>query len=280
MIKIKSCFNFVATINNKGEVKMRIPMYQVDAFTDKQFKGNPAAVCPLTEWITDGLMQNIAAENNLSETAFFVKKEHEYELRWFTPKVEVDLCGHATLASAYVLFAYLDKTSRKVIFHSKSGMLEVWREEDLLSMFFPSREGEKSEIPEALIKGLGKRPKEVYKSRDYMAVFETEQEIMDLSLNMDELKKVNGLGVIATAKGNEVDFVSRFFAPKEGIDEDPVTGSAHCTLVPYWKKVLGKNEFVALQLSPRRGKLFCADLDDMVKISGNAVSYLEGDINV
>ena len=259
---------------------MRIPIYQIDAFTNEQFKGNPAAVCPLTEWIKDDLMQDIAAENNLSETAFLVKKDHEYELRWFTPKGEVDLCGHATLASAYVIFTYLDKKIMKVIFHTKSGMLEVSREGSLLTMIFPSREGEKCEAPEALIKGLGKRPKEIYQSRDYMAVFETEQEIISLDLNMDELKKLDGLGVIVTAKGNEVDFVSRFFAPKVGIDEDPVTGSAHCTLVPYWKRVLGKNEFVALQLSERGGKLFCADLGEMVKISGEATSYLEGHINV
>ena len=259
---------------------MRIPIYQIDAFTKEQFKGNPAAVCPLAAWIKDDLMQDIAAENNLSETAFFVKKDHEYELRWFTPKGEVDLCGHATLASAYVIFIYLDKKIMKVIFHTKSGMLEVSREGSLLTMIFPSREGEKCEAPEALIKGLGKRPKEVYQSRDYMAVFETEQEIMNLDLNMDELKKLDGLGVIVTAKGNEVDFVSRFFAPKVGIDEDPVTGAAHCTLVPYWKRVLGKNEFVALQLSERGGKLFCADLGEMVKISGEATSYLEGHINV
>ena len=259
---------------------MRIPIYQIDAFTNEQFKGNPAAVCPLAEWIKDDLMQDIAAENNLSETAFFVKKDHEYELRWFTPKGEVDLCGHATLASAYVIFTYLDKKIIKVIFHTKSGMLEVSREGSLLTMIFPSREGEKCEAPEALIKGLGKRPNEVFQSRDYMAVFETEQEIMSLDLNMDELKKLDGLGVIVTAKGNEVDFVSRFFAPKVGIDEDPVTGSAHCTLVPYWKRVLGKNEFVALQLSERGGKLFCADLGEMVKISGEATSYLEGHINI
>ena len=259
---------------------MRIPIYQIDAFTNKQFKGNPAVVCPLEEWMNDDLMQDIAAENNLSETAFFVKKNNEYELRWFTPKEEVDLCGHATLASAYVIFTYLDKTTMKVIFNTKSGILEVFKEGSLFSMIFPSREGEKCEFSDALIKGLGKRPKEVYKSRDYMAVFETEQEIMNLDLNMDELKKLDGLGVIVTAKGNEVDFVLRFFAPKIGIDEDPVTGSVQCTLIPYWKKVLGKNEFVAMQLSKRGGKLSCADLGKMVKISGEAVSYLEGYINI
>jgi len=259
---------------------MRIPIYQIDAFTNEQFKGNPAAACPLEEWIKDDLMQKIAAENNLSETAFFVKKHNKYELRWFTPKEEVDLCGHATLASAYVIFTYLDKTMMNIKFNTKSGILEVSKEGSLLSMIFPAREGEKCEVPEALIKGLGKRTKEVYKSRDYMAVFETEKEIMNLELNMDELKKLDGLGIIVTAKGNEVDFVSRFFAPKAGIDEDPVTGSAHCTLVPYWKNVLSKNEFVALQLSKRGGKLFCADLGEMVKISGEATSYLEGYIDV
>lgn len=259
---------------------MRIPIYQIDAFTDKQFKGNPAAVCPLTEWITEELMQNIAAENNLSETAFFVKKDNEYELRWFTPKTEVDLCGHATLASAFVVLNYLDKKKEKIIFNTRSGRLEVSKKDKLLSMIFPSREGKKTEIPEALIKGLGKKPKEAYKSRDYMAVFETEEEVKNLSLNIDELVKLDGLGVIATAKGNKVDFVSRFFAPKEGIDEDPVTGSAHCTLVPYWTKIFGKSKFTALQLSQRGGRLFCVDLGDRVEISGEAISYLNGYINV
>jgi len=259
---------------------MRIPIYQIDAFTNEQFKGNPAAVCPLNEWIEDDVMQKIAAENNLSETAFFVKKEDEYELRWFTPKGEIDLCGHATLASAYVIFTYLDQNLKVVKFHTQSGLLEVSKDGSLLTLSFPSRAGEKCDIPEELIKGLGKAPKEVYKSRDYLVIFDTEQDIIGLELNMEELKKLDGFGVIATAKGKEVDFVSRFFAPKAGIDEDPVTGSTHCTLVPYWKKILNKNEFVALQLSERGGKLYCTDLGDTVKISGEAVSFLEGYINV
>ena len=262
------------------ELEMRIPIYQIDAFTNVQFKGNPAAVCPLEAWISDDLMQKIAAENNLSETAFFVKKGHDYELRWFTPKGEIDLCGHATLATAYVIFTYLDNSIAKVKFHTISGVLEISKKGSLLSMIFPSREGVICEIPEALINGLGKKPIEVYKSRDYMAVFETEQDILNLELNMGELKKLDTFAVIATAKGNEADFVSRFFAPKAGVDEDPVTGSAHCTLVPYWKNKLKKNEFVALQLSERGGKLYCADLGKMVKISGEATSYLEGYINV
>lgn len=259
---------------------MKIPIYQIDAFTGMLFKGNPAAVCPLSEWLEDGLMKNIASENNLSETAFFVKKQDEYELRWFTPEAEVDLCGHATLAGAYVIFTYLEKTLNKVIFNTKSGRLEVDREENLLSMIFPTREGERSEAPEALVKGLGKRPKEVYKSRDYMAVFETEQEIVSLNLNMSELIKLDGLGVIATARGDEADFVLRFFAPKMGVVEDPVTGSAQCTLVPYWRKILGKNKLIASQLSKRGGKLTCTDLGNRVKIAGEAVSYLEGYINI
>lgn len=259
---------------------MRIPIYQIDAFTNVQFKGNPAAVCPLKEWISNDLMQKIAAENNLSETAFFVKVEDDYELRWFTPKGEIDLCGHATLASAYVIFTYIDNNITNIKFNTMSGILEVSREGNLISMIFPSREGEKCEAPEALVKGLGKMPIEVYKSRDYMAVFENEQDILNLELNMDELKKLDVLGVIATAKGNEVDFVSRFFAPNAGVDEDPVTGSAHCTLVPYWKKKLHKNEFVALQLSERGGKLYCSDLGKNVKMSGETAAYLEGFINV
>jgi len=259
---------------------MRIPIYQIDAFANEQFKGNPAAVCPLDEWIKDDVLQKIAAENNLSETAFFVKKDHEYELRWFTPKSEIDLCGHATLASAFVIFTYLDKDAKNIKFNTKSGLLEVNKDEDLLTLVFPSREGEVCATPEALVKGLGKEPNEVYKARDYLAVFDSEQDIMNLKLNMDELKKLDAFGVIVTAKGNEVDFVSRFFAPKAGVDEDPVTGSAHCTLVPYWKRKLNKQELVALQLSERGGTLYCTDLGEKVKISGEAVSYLEGYIQV
>ncbi|WP_416150350.1 PhzF family phenazine biosynthesis protein [Salipaludibacillus sp. HK11] len=259
---------------------MKIPIYQIDAFTSDQFRGNPAAVCPLKAWIKDDLMQKIAAENNLSETAFFVKKDNGYELRWFTPEDEVDLCGHATLAAAYVICTYLDENISDITFHTQSGILEVFKNGSLFTLVFPSREGEKCDPPEALVKGLGKAPKEVYLSRDYMAVYETEQDILSLDLNMDELKKLDGLGVIVTAKGNKVDFVSRFFVPKAGINEDPVTGSAHCTLIPYWKKVLNKTDLEALQLSERGGKLYCVDSGETVKISGEAVAYLEGHINI
>ena len=235
---------------------MKIPIYQVDTFTSELFKGNPAAVCPLRGWLEDDLMQNIARENNLSETAFFVKKGDEYELRWFTPKGEVDLCGHATLASAYVIFTYLDKKIDRVFFQTKSGILEVAREGSLLAMVFPSREGEMSDTPEMLVKGLGKRPEEVYLSRDYMAVFEREENIRNLKLDMKALKQLEGLESSSRPK-ERVDFVSRFFAPKTGLEEDPVTGSSNCTLIPYWKRILGKDNLIALQLSERGGKLFC-----------------------
>ena len=260
---------------------MKIPIYQIDAFTNEQFKGNPAAVCPLDEWIAEDLMQKIAAENNLSETAFFVKENRNaYGLRWFTPKGEIDLCGHATLASAYVICNYLNQDLKDIKFHTKSGVLEVTMEGSLFTLTFPSREGELCEAPEALIKGLGKKPKEVYKSRDYMAVFETESDLLNLELNLDELKKLDAFGVIVTAKGNKVDFVSRMFAPKAGVDEDPVTGSSHCTLIPYWKNKLNKTQFVAEQLSERGGKLYCTDLGENVKISGEAAAYLEGYIHI
>ena len=260
---------------------MRIPIYQIDAFAREQFKGNPAAVCPLEWWIEDDKMQQIAAENNLSETAFFVKKGNgDYDLRWFTPKSEIDLCGHATLASAYVIFQYLDQSVTNVKFHTLSGILEVSAEDSLLSMVFPAREGRRCETPAGLAKGLGKEPKETYLARDYLAVFETEDEIRAMKPDFDELKKLEAFGVIATARGNDVDFVSRFFAPKAGIDEDPVTGSSHCTLIPYWKKTLGKDRLEALQLSERGGRLICCDQGDTVKISGEAVTYLVGTIEI
>lgn len=259
---------------------MRIPIYQIDAFTSEQFKGNPAAVCVLEEWIQDGVMQKISKENNLSETAFVVKKEDIYELRWFTPKKEIDLCGHATLATAYVIFTYLEKDICKVRFNTKSGILEVLREEKLLTMFFPTREGKKCLAPKELLSGLGKHPKEVYKSRDYMAVYENIDDIKDMNLDMEELKKLDSFGIIVTAKGKENDFVSRYFAPKAGVNEDPVTGSAHCTLIPYWSKILKKSKLVAYQISKRGGTLYCEDLGEKVKISGEAVAYLEGYINI
>ncbi len=259
---------------------MRIPIYQIDAFTDTQFHGNPAAVCPLDAWLDDGLLQQIAAENNLSETAFFVKGADGYGLRWFTPNNEVDLCGHATLASAYVIFTYLDPGLDTIRFHTLSGVLEVTREGSLLAMIFPARPGVRCDAPDALVKGLGKPPLAVYKARDYMAVYADEQDVLDLQPVMDELKKLDALGVIATAKGSRVDFVSRFFAPNAGVPEDPVTGSAHSTLIPYWSEQLGKTDLVARQVSVRGGTLYCTDRGSTVKMCGAAAPYLEGFINV
>ena len=259
---------------------MRIPIYQIDAFTDHQFGGNPAAVCPLEAWPHDDLLQQIAAENNLAETAFFVRQGPDYALRWLTPKSEVDLCGHATLAAAYVLFTYLEPGRTQVRFHTLSGPLEVAQEGELLAMLFPSRPGVRCDAPAALVRGLGRHPLEVYKARDYMAVFASEQEIMDLQPSFSDLRQLDALGVIVTAPGEEVDFVSRFFAPRVGVDEDPVTGSAHSTLIPYWAARLRKDELAALQLSARRGALFCTDLGDKVKICGAAAPYLEGFITV
>jgi len=259
---------------------MKLPIYQVDAFTTKLFGGNPAAVCPLEYWLEDDIMQSIAAENNLSETAFFVKAENFYELRWFTPEAEVDLCGHATLASAFVIFNLLKSEHEKIIFQTKGGKLEVTKRNDLLVMNFPSRKPAAAEIPEGIIEAMGKEPKEVLLSRDLLLIYETEEDVLSLQPNYDLLKKINCFGYIATAKGNEADFVSRFFAPNEGINEDPVTGSSHSTLIPFWAERLGKTELHAFQVSKRKGELFCKLLGDRVEIAGNAALYLTGSIEI
>jgi PhzF family phenazine biosynthesis protein len=259
---------------------MKNMLFQVDAFTDTLFKGNPAAVCPLERWLDDPILQAIAAENNVSETAFFVKRSEHYELRWFTPKTEVDLCGHATLASAHVIFNFLDPNARAVRFHTKSGELTVERQGDLLTMEFPSRPGTPCEAPESLIEALGVAPKECLLARDYLAVFESEESVKSIAPNMDKLAALDCLGVIVSAPGTRSDFVSRFFAPKVGVPEDPVTGSAHCTLIPYWAAKLGKRKLHALQLSERGGELFCELHEDKVRIAGRAVTYLEGSVNL
>ena len=259
---------------------MKIPIYQVDAFTSNLFGGNPAAVCPLTEWIDPGLMQSIAAENNLSETAFFVKKNDFFELRWFTPEIEVDLCGHATLASGFVLFNHLNYKEGEIKFETKSGRLMVQRSGDLITLDFPARPPEKTDPPDRLIKGLGKKPLEVYKSRDYLALFETEKDVLSIKPDFGILGKLEALGIIITAKGDTSDFVSRFFAPSVGINEDPVTGSAHTTLVPFWANRLNKAQFHAFQISKRGGELFCQLAGDRVLISGKAKTYLTGEIEI
>ncbi|RPH31046.1 MAG: PhzF family phenazine biosynthesis protein [Bacteroidales bacterium] len=255
-------------------------IYQVDAFTDKVFGGNPAAVCPLKEWLSDELLQKIAMENNLAETAFFVKQNEQYHIRWFTPTVEVDLCGHATLAAAFVLFSYENHNGNEIQFYSlRSGGLTVSKQSDYLTLNFPTDVYERIELFEELTIGFKFKPIEALKGKtDYMLVFENEDQINKLSPNFDAISKLNARGVIVTAKGNSVDFVSRFFAPQSGINEDPVTGSAHTTLTPYWAKKLGKNELSAIQLSERKGYLNCKYLNERVEISGKAKLYLIGEI--
>jgi PhzF family phenazine biosynthesis protein len=260
---------------------MRIKFYQVDAFTDKLFGGNPAGVCPLEDWLPEEVMQNIAFENNLAETAFFVLNGTDYELKWFTPVSEVDLCGHATLASAHVLFEHLDYIKEKIVFHSRSGELTVRKEDEKLVLNFPADIFKKVEAPEDLINGIGKKPIETYKGKtDYLFVYGSQKDIEEINPDFNLIMKSKARGVIVTAKGDDVDFVSRFFAPEVGVNEDPVTGSAHTTLTPYWAGKLGKLELSAMQISKRRGKLNCRLIKDRVEIAGNAVTYLDGYIKV
>ena len=260
---------------------MKLEIYQVDAFAKEVFKGNPAAVCPLEEWIDAELMQKIALENNLSETAFFVKNDDIYEIRWFTPTFEIDLCGHATLASAFVIFEYLKAEESLVKFQShKSGELKVEKNGDVLTLDFPSRPVAKCDAPAGLIEAVGKSPKEIFKARDYFLVYENEQEILDIAPNFSKLLEIDAHGFIVTAKGENSDFVSRFFAPEVGVFEDPVTGSAHCNLIPFWAERLGKTEMFARQISQRGGRLFCKLEGDRVKIGGTAVLYSKGEIYV
>jgi PhzF family phenazine biosynthesis protein len=261
---------------------MKLPLYQVDAFASRPFAGNPAAVVPLPRFLDDGLLQAIAAENNLSETAYIVGGRGAYEIRWMTPATEVDLCGHATLASAWVVFEKLEPGRREVTFSSKSGPLQVSREGDSLALDFPSRPAEPAEgAKDALGAALGRVPRESWaSSRDYMAVFDSEEEVRGLRPDMARTAALDGHAVIATAPGREVDFVSRFFAPAFGIAEDPVTGSAHCTLVPYWAKRLGKSRLSAWQVSARGGELVCEDHGTRVSIGGRVAPYLEGAIEV
>ena len=259
---------------------MKLTLLQIDAFTDKVFGGNPAAVCPLDDWLSDEVLQKIAAENNLSETAFFVKKNEAYELRWFTPKVEVDLCGHATLASAFVLFNYMKVDEDLLKFITQSGIVTAKREKDYIALDFPAWMPEKIDPPADLLKGLGLKPVEVLKTRDILAVYENVQQILNLNPNHDHLMKLDELCIIATAPGDDCDFVSRVFVPKVGIPEDPVTGSAHSSLIPYWAEKLNKLTLSAMQLSKRRGHLKCKLLGDRVKIAGKCATYLEGYIHI
>ncbi len=260
---------------------MEIPIHHIDAFvTHGVFTGNPAAVCPLAAWLPDDVMQKIAAENNLAETAFLVGAAGDYSIRWMTPAVEVDLCGHATLAAAHVVFSVLEKGRAEVRFRSASGDLAVRAEGDILFLDFPSRPPAASPPRADVAEALGQRPAELRSSRDYLAVFESEAEVRALAPDMALMKRLDR-AVIATAPGTgEVDFVSRFFAPLFGIDEDPVTGSSHCTLVPYWSRRLGKKHLHAQQVSRRGGDLRCEDRGDRVAIGGRVATYLVGTINI
>ena len=260
---------------------MNLPIYQVDAFTRGPFSGNPAAVCPLDAWLDDATLQSIAAENNLSETAFLVASDDGYELRWFTPAIEVDLCGHATLAAGYVVLNHLQPDLDAVTFSTLSGKLIVARDGDRLSMDFPARPPVPAAISQALSDALGEAPAEVHASRDIVAVYDDEAAVRRLSPDHARLLALDeGLGVIATARGEKVDFVSRFFVPKGGIAEDPVTGSAHCTLVPFWAERLGKSQLVAHQVSARGGELHCEDRGERVIISGKCTLFLTGSIHM
>ena len=258
---------------------MEIPLYQVDAFASQLFAGNPAAVCPLTEWLPPELMQQIAAENNLSETAFFVPHSSEpgrYQLRWFTPAAEVDLCGHATLGSAFVVFEVLEPSLEQVVFDSRSGPLTVKRKHQLLIMDFPASPPEPAPAPGDM-EALGAEPIEVLNAGYWLAVFEKEADVRALAPDMRRLARLEK-PVIASARGESVDFVSRFFAPSVGVDEDPVTGSAHCILTPYWSKRLEKRVLSARQISPRGGEIRCEVAGDRVLLAGRAKLYMRGTI--
>jgi len=259
---------------------MNIKIYQADAFAEGLFKGNPAAVCPLDEIISDKLMQQIAAENNLSETAFIFEKDGVRNIRWFTPACEVKLCGHATLASAHILFNEEGFDGDVIEFMSKSGILRVARRGEKLELDFPAAEFKPCDIDPLIEKSLGVKPLETYTSSDMLVLFESEDDIRNLKPDFRTMSEIDTRGLIVTAKGNDCDFVSRFFGPAVGIDEDPVTGSAHCILTPYWAEKLGKTKMSARQISPRGGNLTCTLEGNRVKIAGKAVTYLKGNITV
>jgi PhzF family phenazine biosynthesis protein len=259
---------------------MRIPYFRVNAFTSQTFGGNPAAVCLLKEWLPNDLLQQIAAENNLSETAFLVRRNGIFDLRWMTPAAEVDLCGHATLAAAFVLFCELKHQEACLHFQTKSGRLRASLRGDRIELDFPSRPPVPVPVSEELTRALGARPLEALKSRDYVAVFRSEAEVAALKPDLNLVAGLDCLGLIVTARGDQADFVSRFFAPKVGVPEDPVTGSAHCSLIPYWADRLGKTELIARQISKRGGELFCQLIGDRVAIAGKAAMYCRGELEV
>ncbi|WP_370980263.1 PhzF family phenazine biosynthesis protein [Agaribacterium sp. ZY112] len=259
---------------------MEIDIYQVDAFSDQVFSGNPAAICPLKAWLPDEQMQQIAEANNLSETAFFVTQEDGYALRWFTPESEVDLCGHATLASAHVLYKHLAYTGKHIRFYTKSGVLVVEQCGQAYSMNFPSVLLEKIETSETLFDALSIKPKAVFRAYDYIVVLQKEEQVRSLKPDFSKLCELDLRGVVVTAPGSDVDFVCRCFYPKLSISEDPVTGSAFCELAPYWARVLDKNTLTAAQLSKRGGYLECEVLDGCVVLKGKAADYMQGKIRI
>ena len=260
---------------------MKLPIYQVDAFASAVFGGNPAAIVPLESWIGDRAMQSIAEENNLAETAFFVAEGDDFRLRWFTPVCEVDLCGHATLATGWLLLNRLQPWRDKVTFHTLSGPLTVAREGDLLAMDLPARPAAPAVAPSELIAAMGAKPREVLKARDFLLVYERAEDVRRLKPDMSALAKVDTFAVCATALGDGGhDFISRFFAPRQGITEDPVTGSAHCTLVPYWAARLGKKRLNAFQASARGGELVCVLDGERIRLIGSCAMYLEGTIHL
>jgi len=259
---------------------MKIEVYQIDAFANKAFEGNPAAICPLQEWLPDELMQSLAAENNLSETAFFVPNGDSFDLRWFTPSTEVDLCGHATLAAAYVMFEILDFTRDEIRFNTKSGELSVSRDGEYLQMDFPAQAPEPIETPSQIGQAFGEQPSVCLKFADIIAVFDSEEIVRQADPDMLQLEQLDCRGIIITAKAKDYDFVARWFGPRTGIREDPVTGSAFTQLVPYWAERLGKSSFKAKQVSPRGGEVQCELKGDRVLISGKAVKYMQGTISL
>ncbi len=257
-----------------------LPIYQVDAFASAVFAGNPAAVCPLETWLPDSVMQSIAAENNLSETAFFVKQGEGYDLRWFTPAVEVDLCGHATLASAYVIARHLAPDLDRVVFQSRSGPLTVIREGELFTLDLPAKAPQRIEIAPQFVEALGATPLELWRADKNMAVLANQAAVRAVEPDLAKVAALPGDGLIVTAPGDDCDFVSRYFAPHAGIPEDPVTGSAHCVLTPYWARRLDKQKLAARQISARGGELMVEDRAERVLLTGRVVPYLEGRITV
>lgn len=258
---------------------LELKRYQVDAFAEEIFKGNPAVVCPLETWLPDDMMQRIAMENNLSETAFYVKEAEGYRIRWFTPAVEVNLCGHATLATAFVLFNHEKYADDKIIFNSRSGPLQVTRANGLITLNFPADIATEISVTPEFYAGLPEKPSKILKGKtDIMLVYDNESQIKNCKPDFNALKSIKARGIMITAKGESVDFVSRFFGPQSGIDEDPVTGSAHTTLVPYWAKVLNKTKLTAKQISAREGKLLCELQGDRVAMSGTAKLFSTGTI--